>query len=191
MFQYTPQDITDILLVADHRITRITKTKAGHTENLSQNFAGISNIKLQNDLNPRSLQKAIEELESLFFEKQAISVLAFPVLKACEKSLDRIKISTAGLRRPAFLGKPPLVKTIAPNYQAFLGTDFKFKLYGEDVSHKISYDEQQLEVMVSEMVTESLFDLQKTNPALFKTSASQKFFQGTNIDKSFKDFDPN
>ncbi len=70
MFQYTPQDITDILLVADHRITRITKTKAGHTENLSQNFAGISNIKLQNDLNPRSLQKAIEELESLFFEKQ-------------------------------------------------------------------------------------------------------------------------
>lgn len=191
MYRYTPQDITEILLVVDHRITRITKTDAGNTANLSQRFAGISNMRLQDETDPRALKKAVEELQSLFFEDDAIAMLAYPVLKACEKSIDRLTLSTEGLRRPAFLGEPPLVKEVAPNYNAFLGTDFKFSLYGDDVSSKISFDKIQLELMVSEMVKENLQSLHKKHPELFQTSTPQKFFDLNNNYRSYRDFDPN
>lgn len=166
MFLYKPDQITDILLVRDGRISQ----RPAPQQTLLKTFndlilkPGSSNKAAQH---PRALSVAIKELEGLGFSNEEIPHLVYPVLEATAKNFkENLKIEWQDL--PRLWGKDSdITRIVFPKYENFLGVDFRFMLYTQDVTKKVSFDKNALEKMVLNDVFNAMRALHEREPALF------------------------
>jgi hypothetical protein len=161
---YTYKQITNILLMRDGRVTEPKNLREFDGHSRSEVF-NLLNIKTEPVVNPRALSKAVFELQGLGYSDNEINDLVFPVLNTAQDIIEnKIQIK---LKRKIFSESEEIKRIVMPYYNGFLGVQYKFMLFTQNITDRVDFDKEQLEKMVEQDLVQKIYDLSVSKPELF------------------------